>query len=153
MQNIGCGRGVNRTTADPLNVLVLTDVPLPQPLPLTIAGVITAVDVARSPGDWILAAAAELRENLADAVAAYPGFRGLADGSFRPLLWCPAVRSALPTVRLSEKNRCFTSEYYQRASPRLRNLASQGRDWRDKGTPQRRQGARRGDPPPRSPRG
>lgn len=68
VQIIGRGRGVNRTEADPLDVLVLTDTPLPTPVTATMQ----AADLAPSPDDLMLAAGGVVLENAADAAATYP---------------------------------------------------------------------------------
>ncbi len=68
VQIIGRGRGVNRTEEDPLDVLVLTDTPLPMP----VAATLQAADLAPCPDDLMAAAGGVLLENPADAAAAYP---------------------------------------------------------------------------------
>ncbi len=68
IQIIGRGRGVNRTAADPLDVLVLTDVPLPLP----VNGTLALADLAPSPTELMLAAGGVAFENPTDAAAAYP---------------------------------------------------------------------------------
>ena len=68
IQIIGRGRGVNRTAADPLDVLVLTDVPLPLP----VNGTLALADLAPSPTELMLAAGGVALENPTDAAAAYP---------------------------------------------------------------------------------
>ncbi len=68
LQIIGRGRGVNRTEDDPLDVLVLTDAPLPLP----VAATLQAADLAPSPADLMLAAGGVVFENATDVAAAYP---------------------------------------------------------------------------------
>ena len=68
MQIVGRGRGVNRTETDPLDVLVLTDAPLPIP----IAQTIQAAELAPSPADLMLAAGGVVFESPRDAADAYP---------------------------------------------------------------------------------
>ena len=68
LQIIGRARGVNRTAADPVDVLVLCDVPLPVP----VDGTLSASDLAPSPAELMLAAGGIEFENSADAAAAYP---------------------------------------------------------------------------------
>ena len=68
VQIIGRGRGVNRAEDNPLDVLVLTD----SPLPIPVAATIQAADLAPSPADLMLAAGGIVFENAADAAAAYP---------------------------------------------------------------------------------
>ena len=68
VQIIGRGRGVNRTAANPLNVLVVTDAALPVPL----AGTLEAAELEPGVADHMLAAGGVVFENPADASAAYP---------------------------------------------------------------------------------
>ena len=68
VQIIGRARGVNRTEANPVDVLVLTDVPLPLPITTTLQ----AADLAPSPADLMLAAGGVVFENPTDAACAYP---------------------------------------------------------------------------------
>lgn len=68
VQIIGRARGVNRTSADPVDVLVLTDVPLPLPL----AGVLNAVELTPGPLDHMIASGGVVLGNPADAALAYP---------------------------------------------------------------------------------
>jgi putative DNA primase/helicase len=68
VQIIGRARGVNRTEADPVDILVLTDVPLPLPVDATLY----AADLAPTPADLMLGAGGIEFENAADAAAAYP---------------------------------------------------------------------------------
>ena len=68
MQIVGRGRGVNRTEMDPLDVLVLTDAPLPIP----VAHTLQAADLAPNLADLMLAAAGVVFDNAADASTAYP---------------------------------------------------------------------------------
>ncbi len=68
LQIIGRGRGVNRTEADPLDVLVLTDAPLPLPVAVTLQ----AADLAPNPYDLMLAAGGVILENPTDASTTYP---------------------------------------------------------------------------------
>jgi putative DNA primase/helicase len=68
VQIIGRARAVNRSAADPVDVLVLTDTPLPLPLD----GVLSASDLAPSPGDLMLAKRGIAFENARHAATAYP---------------------------------------------------------------------------------
>lgn len=77
LQIVGRGRGVNRTAADPLDVLVLTDLPLPVPL----AGTLTAADLMPTPEDRMLAEGGVVFENARHAAAAYPSLWGNPQGS------------------------------------------------------------------------
>ncbi len=65
IQIIGRARGVNRDHRDPVEVLVLTDVPLPVPLSETM----TVGDLTLSPRDLMLAAGGVALENATDAAA------------------------------------------------------------------------------------
>lgn len=68
IQLIGRGRGVNRTAADPLDVFVLTDVPLPLP----VDRIITANDLELTIAEAQLAAGGAAFATPAHALAAYP---------------------------------------------------------------------------------
>ncbi len=67
LQIIGRARGVNRTKADPVNVLVLTDVPLPLPVDATT----TLAELAPDPTELMLAAGGIAFANYTDAHTAY----------------------------------------------------------------------------------
>ncbi len=68
VQIIGRGRGVNRTAAAPLDVLVMTDVPLPLPIHQTLS----SADLAPSTADRMLAECGFAFENPAHAALACP---------------------------------------------------------------------------------
>jgi putative DNA primase/helicase len=68
LQLIGRPRGVRRTAADPVDVLLLTDVALPVP----VAETLTAADLEPSPADRMLAKGGVALANPAHASAAYP---------------------------------------------------------------------------------
>jgi putative DNA primase/helicase len=68
VQIIGRARGVNRTEANPVDVLVLTDVPLPMPVGETLF----ASDLTPTPVELMLSAGGIAFENPTDAAAAYP---------------------------------------------------------------------------------
>jgi putative DNA primase/helicase len=68
IQIIGRGRGVNRTSADPLEVTVLTD----RPLPLEVAEAVSWDELAPNPEDLMLGQAGVAFEDAADASRAYP---------------------------------------------------------------------------------
>jgi putative DNA primase/helicase len=67
IQIIGRARGVNRTAANPVDVLVLTSTPLPIP----VERLITASDIDPSPADVMMAAGGVSFENPADASTSY----------------------------------------------------------------------------------
>ena len=69
LQIIGRGRGVNRTAPNPLEVLVMTDVPLALPVAATVPS--AALDPTLA--DRMLAEGGVTFENAADAWGAYPG--------------------------------------------------------------------------------
>jgi putative DNA primase/helicase len=67
VQIIGRARGVNRTASNPVEVLVLTDLPLPLPVePIQMSA------LELSLADRMLAAGGVVLENAGDAAAAYP---------------------------------------------------------------------------------
>lgn len=68
IQIIGRGRGVARTSADPLEVQIWTD----RPLPLEVAETFAWEEMAPSPADLMMAAGGVALENAADAALAYP---------------------------------------------------------------------------------
>jgi putative DNA primase/helicase len=68
VQIIGRARGVNRTAGNPVDVLVLTDTPLPLPVEL-----IPAASLEPSPVDRMLAAGGVVLMNCTDIATAYPG--------------------------------------------------------------------------------
>ncbi|MCB8883982.1 toprim domain-containing protein [Acidisoma cellulosilytica] len=70
LQIIGRGRGVNRTVENPLDVLVMTDVPVPTPVAETIA----FADLDPTPDDQMMAAAGIILRNARHAASAFPDF-------------------------------------------------------------------------------
>jgi putative DNA primase/helicase len=91
VQIIGRGRGVNRTAADPLDVLILTDVPVPVPVAETMpAAALDPTLPAR-----MLAEGGVAFENSGHALQAYPG------------LW-PSKRAA---EQAFYRGRCTTNPY------------------------------------------
>ncbi len=68
LQIIGRARGVNRTAANPVDVLVLTDCVLPMP----VAATMSAGDLDPTPSDYMLARHGIAFDNPGDAAAAYP---------------------------------------------------------------------------------
>lgn len=77
VQIIGRARGVNRTEADPVEILVMTDAPLPLP----IDAVLAASDLAPGPIELMLAAGGVALDCAADAARAYPTLWPARDGS------------------------------------------------------------------------
>jgi len=77
VQIIGRGRGVNRTARDPLDVLVLCDVPLPLP----VAETMPAAALDPTLPDRMLAEGGAVIEAPADAARAYPGLFRNADAA------------------------------------------------------------------------
>jgi putative DNA primase/helicase len=68
VQIIGRARGINRTAADPVNVIVMTDVILPMP----VARLLTATDLDPTSTERMLAAGGVAFESAAHACRAYP---------------------------------------------------------------------------------
>lgn len=68
VQIIGRARGINRTAADAVGVLVMVNAPLPLP----VDQVLTASDLDPGPNDLMLAAGGVALANPTDAAAAYP---------------------------------------------------------------------------------
>jgi hypothetical protein len=81
VQIIGRARGINRTEVDPVDVLVMTDAPLPLPL----AGTINAADLTPAPAEMMLGVGGIAYENATHASHAYPGLwanRKAAESAF-----------------------------------------------------------------------
>lgn len=77
LQIVGRGRGVNRTAADPLDVLVMCDVPLPLPVAETMpAAALDPTLPAR-----MLAEGGVVFDTAAHAARAYPGLLGNAEAA------------------------------------------------------------------------
>jgi hypothetical protein len=72
VQIIGRARGINRTATNPVDILVMTDVPLPLP----VNELISADELAPSPCDLMLAAGGVAFGNATDASLAYPQLWG-----------------------------------------------------------------------------
>ncbi len=68
VQIIGRARGVNRTAADPVDVLVMTDAPLP----VALAGTVQAAEMEPDEADKMLGEGGIVMENPAHAFATYP---------------------------------------------------------------------------------
>lgn len=79
VQIIGRGRGVNRTAANPLDVLVLCDVPLPLP----VAETVTSASLDPTLPERMLAEGGAVFEAPGDAARAYPGLWPSADARKR----------------------------------------------------------------------
>jgi putative DNA primase/helicase len=69
VQIIGRARGVNRTAADPVDVLAMVSTPLPLPIAATLA----AGDLTPGPNDFMRAAGGIAFSNPTDAAEFYPG--------------------------------------------------------------------------------
>ena len=69
VQIIGRGRGVNRTADNPVDILVLTDAPIPVP----VAETINATDLDPTAHDMMAGAGGVVFSNARHASAAYPG--------------------------------------------------------------------------------
>lgn len=72
VQIIGRGRGVNRTAEMPLDVLVLTD----RPLPLPVTETVTMEALEASPADMMVSLAGVALADTADAARAFPALWG-----------------------------------------------------------------------------
>jgi putative DNA primase/helicase len=94
MQIIGRARGVNRGLDNPVDVLVLTDTPLPFPVTL-----IPAATLDPSPDDLMLAAGGVVLTNCTDAATAYPGLWRTREAAKKALQRSPD-KSATCRVRL-----------------------------------------------------
>ena len=106
VQIIGRGRGVRRTAANPVHVLALVDTPLPMPL----AGVLTAADVELGPDGMMLAEGGAKFENARHAAIAYPS------------LW-PSHQAAAKAL---DRGRSRTFPYYSNTS---RGMSDSSEGW------------------------
>jgi len=91
VQALGRARGVNRTEADPVHILILAAAPLPVPIDATA----TWAELAPSGADLMLAEGGAAFEDAADAAAAYP------------VLW----RSPDAARKAFQRERCGTFPY------------------------------------------
>jgi hypothetical protein len=110
VQIIGRGRGVRRTAANPLIVLVLTNVPLPLPL----AGVITWDEIAPSHRDRMLSERGFAPASPADAAACFPHFwpnPNAAKQAFHKKRW---VSSPIEKIIYRESNPPLPVATYQK---------------------------------------
>jgi putative DNA primase/helicase len=106
VQIIGRPRGVRRTEANPVHVLALTDVPLPMPL----AGLLDAADLAPNPTEHMLAAGGVMLENARHAAVAYPSLwpshqaaaKALERGRSRTFPYYKSLIGECPTPRQDE---------------------------------------------------
>lgn len=101
VQIIGRPRGVRRTMANPVHILALTDVPLPMP----VAGLLDATDLAPGPADHMLAAGGVVLGNARHAWTAYPS------------LW-PSHNAADLAIRRSPSFPYYKSLIGERRTPR-----------------------------------
>ena len=115
LQIIGRARGVNRTEADPVEVLVMTDAALPLP----IAEVISATDLSPSPLDLMLAAGGIAFANPNDAAMAYPDLwpnRGAAKTAFRRGGWVHSLISTYHSEIVPNLSKLEQCEYQRAGS-------------------------------------
>ena len=110
VQITGRGRGVNRTEDDPLDVLVLTDAPLPLPVEATLQ----AADLAPNPDDLMVAAGGVLFDSPADASAVYPHLWATKAAAKMAMWKTKVVSSPYKESILGEGNHLRRAEY-QRA--------------------------------------
>ncbi len=101
VQIIGRPRGVRRTEANPVHVLVLTDAPLPMP----VAGLLDAADLVPGPADHMLAAGGVVLGNARHAWTAYRS------------LW-PSHNAADLAIRRSPSFPYYKSLIGERRTPR-----------------------------------
>jgi putative DNA primase/helicase len=80
VQIIGRPRGVNRTASNPVDVLLMTNAPVPVP----VERLISAADLNPSPTDTMMAAGGVAFDNPADAARAYPGLACAAERNRKP---------------------------------------------------------------------
>jgi len=95
LQIIGRARGVNRTQADQVDVLVLTDVPLPLPL----HGTFRAAGLAPTEAERMLAAGGIAFENSTDAADFFPQFWSNRKAADQALARCARSRLATNPYR------------------------------------------------------
>jgi hypothetical protein len=115
LQIIGRGRGVNRTAANPLAVLVLTDIPLPLPVDELVAWDV----LAPSPADLMLSTGGVALESAADAARAYPDLWPSAEAAKKAFQRTSAGHSP---IRELPKGECpaLLRTTYQRVGQRIR---------------------------------
>lgn len=96
IQTIGRGRGVNRTAENPLDVLVLTD----RPLPVPVDEAVSWEALAPSPADLMMAQAGVALDDSADAARCFPN------------LWGDGVAPSPEAARKAfQRAKCGTSPY------------------------------------------
>jgi putative DNA primase/helicase len=113
IQAIGRARGVNRTAADPVDVLVMTDAVLPLPVEP-----VEAADMDPSPADMMLAAGGVALDNPAHAAAAYPA------------LW-PSVEAARKAFQRARSGTIPYKVYIRPDCPRPHAIALARLAWAD----------------------
>ncbi|MFT8246591.1 toprim domain-containing protein [Roseomonas sp. BN140053] len=115
IQIIGRGRGVNRTAANPLEVLILTD----RPLPLPVDEAVTWEDLAPAAADLMLSQGGVALESPTDAHRCYPNFWPSPDAAKKA-----AQRGQWGTnpIEYLSKGECppLVTATYQRAGERQR---------------------------------
>jgi putative DNA primase/helicase len=115
IQVIGRGRGVNRTSDNPLEVLVLTNTPLPT----AVDQVLSWDDLAPTPVDLMLALGGVASESPSDAARCYPGLWPSTDAAKKA-----AQRGQWGTFSIRElsNGECppLRQAVYQRAGARQR---------------------------------
>ncbi len=100
IQIIGRGRGVNRTAANPLDVLVMTDVPLP----LAVAGTLASAELDPSPDDDMAGCGGVVLRNARHAACAYPDLWPTHEAARKAL-----QRSGTSLIRyISHRDECPT---------------------------------------------
>ena len=118
VQIIGRGRGVNRTAETPLDVLLMTDVPLPLPL----AETLQSRDLDPTPVERMLAAGGAALMSPADASKAYPELWPKADTALKAFRRTEQPDKLLIGYIIREMSGCSSliTVRYQLAGPRHR---------------------------------
>jgi hypothetical protein len=122
VQIIGRARGVNRTEADSVDVLVMTDAPLPLPL----AETINAADLAPSPAEMMLGVGGIAYENAAHAATAYPDLWPNLEAAKKALMRCHSTQMGTFPYKYSSIRECphLDRVDYQRAGARMPRAAA-----------------------------
>jgi putative DNA primase/helicase len=118
IQIVGRGRGVNRTAANPLDVLVLTDVPLPIPL----HAVLTEASVKPTAADLMLAEGGFAFSASRHAADAYPGLWSNHEAAKKAIAAAGRARGIFPlrdinSGRIPRALEDLPSVEYQRRGP------------------------------------
>jgi hypothetical protein len=113
IQIIGRGRGVNRTSADPLQVTVLTD----RPLPLEVAEAVSWDELAPNPEDLMLGQAGVAFEDAADASRAYPNLWPTGEAAKKAFQRARCGTNPIRELSIGECPAPLRQAKYQRKGP------------------------------------